>query len=184
MIFIKGILYDNCYYYLNTSNVQAKSTFFIKLMIWVISFDSWRYKNQCNTHTCTHSYIHTHVCTHIYIQSYIFQPFLVPTDYTYICRFAWEHHMEQLLGDVKKKMTRAVLLLLYGKRVIFRKNGKDKSLFRNENKKSWKNFSVSYTNAIRTSADCKKLERQRGLTQRLLQRAGSENRELHVLGSL
>lgn len=103
MIFIKGILYDNCYYYLNSSNVQAKSTFFIKLIIWVISFDSWRYKNQCNTHTCTHSYIHTHVCTHIYIQSYIFQSFLVPTDYTYICRFAWEHHMEQLLGDVKKK---------------------------------------------------------------------------------
>lgn len=45
--------------------------------------------------------------------------------------------MEQLLEDVKKKkMTRAVLLLLVGKRVIFRKNGKDKSLFRNENKKS------------------------------------------------
>lgn len=55
------------------------------------------------THTHVHIHIYTHVCTHIYIQSYIFQSFLVPTDYTYICRFAWEHHMEQLLGDVKKK---------------------------------------------------------------------------------
>lgn len=44
--------------------------------------------------------------------------------------------MEQLLGDVKKKMSRAVHLLLNGKRVIFRKNGKDKCLFRNENEKS------------------------------------------------
>lgn len=79
--------------------------------------------------------------------------------------------MEQLLGDVKKKMTRAVHLLLNGKRVIFRKNGKDKCLFRNENEKSWKNFSVSYTNVIRTSAGFKKLERQRRLTRRLLQRS-------------
>lgn len=64
--------------------------------------------------------------------------------------------MEQLLGDVKKKMIRAVHLLLNGKRVTFRKkNGKDKSLFRNENKEIERIFSGSYTNVIRTSMSAK-----------------------------